>query len=101
MKFPDWAIAFSGILRPCNFTGTTLPSGDNISLTCLYIPLKKVIILTSLIAPTVDPFEPPVSIRHIKHIITNGGQLAITCGGATLAPVVEIADTTLNSKSIG
>ena len=71
MKFPDWDIAFSGILWPCNFTGTTLPSGDKISLMCLYIPLKKVIILTSLIAPTVDPLDPPVNNKHIKSNIKN------------------------------
>ena len=44
---------------------------------------------------------PPVKIRHIKQIITNEGQLAIVAGDATFAPVVVIADTTVNSNSIG
>ena len=66
---------------------------------CLYIPLKNVIILTSFIAPTVDPFDPPVSIKHIKQIMTNGGQPAISVGIATLAPVVVIAETTVNNKN--
>ena len=59
------------------------------------------IIRTSFIAPTVDPFEPPVNIRHIKQTMTNDGQLPITVGDATLAPVVVIADTTVKSRSIG
>ena len=56
---------------------------------------------TSLIAPTVDPVEPPVSIRHIRQTRTNGGQLPITGAGTIVAPVVVIADTTVNNSSIG
>ena len=41
------------------------------------------------------------SIKHIKQIMTNGGQPAISVGIATLAPVVVIAETTVNNKSIG
>ena len=101
MKFPACAMDFSGMVWPWSLTGTTLPSGESISRICLYIPLKNVIIRTSLIAPTVEPFDPPVSIRHIRHIMTNDGHEAIVFGRATLAPVVVIADTTVKSKSIG
>ena len=57
--------------------------------------------LESLIAPTVEPLEPPISIIAIIQIITNDGQVLMTSNPTTLAPVVVAADTTVNNNSIG
>jgi len=65
----------------------------------LYVPLKKVITRINLIAPTVEPLDPPIIINVISTISTNGDQFPITVELCTLAPVVVIADTTLNNIS--
>ena len=62
---------------------------------------KNVITRISFIAPTVDPLDPPMVINVISTISTNGDQVPITVEGCTLAPVVVMADTTVNNSSIG
>ena len=101
MKFPLCVVTFSERVSPAIFIETTAPSGEIISRRFLYIPFENVITRINLIAPTVDPLEPPISINIIIMKSTNGGHLAMTVEFGMLAPVVVMAETTVNNMSIG
>ena len=52
-------------------------------------------------APTVDPEEPPITIKTIMTIKTEGAHDANSLGLAIFAPVVVIAETIWNTIFIG
>ena len=101
MYAEDSLISLSLIFLPAILVFITLPSGETKLVIVRLNPFKTVMNLISFKPPTVDPEDPPITISDISITRLEPLMPASTSGGNTFAPVVVIAETTVNIPSIG